>query len=165
MAGIEQPPTWVDLGADEHVLVRARPSTNLVLAGLVAGVVLMVAMAVGVGFFAGLTTGRRVSFAVLILIVLIITGAFVVTKRHEYVLTSRRACSAVGVTDRRVTETPLEAVRDVSVEQSTGQRLFNVGTIRFVTDGGTADVSFRLVENPRDLQRRILQFVDLTGRN
>lgn len=163
MAGIERPPTWLALEADERVLVRARPSTNLVLAGLVLGVVLMVVMAVGVGFFAGLTTGRRVSFSVLILIVCIITGAFVVTKRSEYVVTSRRACSAVGVTDKRVREAPLRAVRDVSVEQSTWQRVFDVGTVRFVADGEHADISFRFVENPMDLQRRLLQFVDLTG--
>lgn len=153
-------PDWLEPRADEHVLLRASPSQNLVLASLIAGVVAMVLMAVVVGFFLGIGVGRPVSFAVLLLVVALIAGAFVVTKRREYVLTSQRVCAAVGLTGKRVTSYPLEGIHDVTIEQSGWQQLFDVGTIRF--SAGEGDVSFRLVENPAGLQRRILQFVDLS---
>lgn len=153
-------PDWLEPQADEYVLLRASPSQNLVLASLIVGVVAMVVMAVVVGFFLGVRYGRLVSFAVLLLVVALIAGAFVVTKRREYVLTSQRVCAAVGLTDKRVTVYPLEGIHDVTIEQSGWQQLFNVGTIRFSSgDGG---VAFLLVENPAGLQRRILQFVDLS---
>lgn len=162
MAGHENSaPDWLEPRADEYVLLRASPSQNLVLASLIAGVLAMVGMAVVVGFFLGLRFGRPVSFAVLLLVVALIAGAFVVTKRREYVLTSQRVCAAVGLTEKRVTAYPLEGIRDVTIEQSGWQQLFNVGTIRFAA--GDGDVSFRLVENPAALQRRVLQFVDLSA--
>lgn len=161
MAGsVASAPDWLETRADEYVLLRASPSQNLVLASLILGVLAMMGMAVVVGFFTGVRTGRRVSFAVLVLVVVLLAGAFVVTKRREYVLTSQRVCSGVGLGDRRVTAYPLEQIHDVTIEQSGWQQLFNVGTIRFVSaDGG---VAFRLVENPAGLQRQVLQFVDIS---
>lgn len=154
------PPEWLDLESGERVLVRATPSTNLVLASLIVGVVLMLVMSVVVGFFTDIATGRLVSFAVLVLIVVLIGAAFLVTKRREYVVTSERACAAVGLTGKTVAECSLERVRDVTVEQSGWQRVFNVGTLRFST--GRDDVTFALVENPASLHGRVLQFVDLS---
>lgn len=162
MAKAASSPKWLDLRADEQVLLRAAPSSNLILASLITGVVLMLAMAVVVGFFTDISTGRQVSFAVLVGIVSLILGTFLVTKRREYVVTTKRVCTAVGLTNERVVECPLEGVRDVTVEQSDWQQLFNVGTLRFATEGGD-DVRFALVENPTGMQGRLLQFVDRSG--
>lgn len=155
------PPAWLDLAPEEHVLVRTTPSSNLVLVGLIVGVVLMVAMAVVVGFLTSRATGRPLSFTVLLLVVGLIAATFLLTKRREYVVTDRRVCAAVGFLDREVSECPLGEVTDLAVEQSTWQQLFNVGTLRFETDG--EDVTFRLLEDPTGVQSRLLGFVDLAG--
>lgn len=157
MAGASPTPDWLDLRPDEQMVLRAAPSSNLVLASLVFGVLLMLTMAVVVGFLTSLTTGRQVSFVVLVGIVSLIAGTFLITKRREYVVTTARVCTAVGLTDERVTERPLEAIHDVTVEQSGWQQLFNVGTLRFVTDSD--ELRFSLIEDPTGLQSRILQFI------
>jgi uncharacterized membrane protein YdbT with pleckstrin-like domain len=162
MAGPPASPEWLDLRPDERVVLQAAPSSNLVLVSLIAGVAMMLGMAVVVGFFTSVATGRRVSFVVLVGIVALIAGTFVLTKRREYVVTTARVCTAVGLTGERVTEYPIEHVRDVTVEQSGWQQLFNLGTLRFATDD--EDVRFSLVENPTGLQGRILQFIELGGR-
>ena len=75
-------PSWLDLDDDEYVVVRTRPSSNLVLAAVVVGLGLMVTMAVVVGFFTSQSTGRAVSFTVLIVIVAVIAGTFLLTRRR-----------------------------------------------------------------------------------
>jgi uncharacterized membrane protein YdbT with pleckstrin-like domain len=162
MAGPPTSPEWLDLDPDERVVVRTSPSLNLVLVSLITGVVLMLGMAVVVGFGTSVATGRRVSFVVLVGIVALIAGVFLFTKHREYVVTTTRVCTAVGLTNERVTEDPIERIRDVTVEQSGWQQLFNLGTLHFATDG--EDVRFSLVENPTELQSRILQLVEFGGR-
>lgn len=161
MAEASSPPEWLALEDDEYVVVRTTPSSNLVLAGLLVGLGLMLVMAVVVGFFTSRATGRTVSFTVLLLIIGLIAATFLLTKRREYVVTDRRACAAVGFLDRDVSECSLSRVTDLAVEQSTWQQLFNVGTLRFETDDG--DLAFRLLEGPTGVQSRLLGIVDLSG--
>lgn len=153
-------PDWLDLDGDERVLVRARPSSNIVLASLIVGLILMFTMAVVVSFVTTHRTGRLLSLGVLLGIVGLLVLAFLVTRRREYVLTSHRVCSAVGFLEKEVTSVPVGRVCDVTVQQSWWQQLFQVGTLHFALDGGDG-VSFQLVEDPSTLQQRVLQFVDL----
>lgn len=153
------PPEWVTLDSDERVWLRATPSSNLVLASLAVGFVLLIAMSVLVSFFTDLATGRVVSFAVLVLIVALLVAAYAVTKRREYVLTSERAYAGVGLTEKRVSSVELTDVREVTVEQSDWERVLNVGSLRFVTDGDS-QVTFALVENPAHVYQQVRQFVD-----
>jgi uncharacterized membrane protein YdbT with pleckstrin-like domain len=155
------PPEWLELDDDEYLLMRSAPSPNLVLAGLVFGVAMMLAMAVVVGFVTSQAIGRSVSFAVLILIVALLAATYLLTKRREYVVTDRQVCAAVGFLNRDVSACSLENVRDLAVEQTTWQQLFNVGTLRFEADGGA--IVFRFLEDPAGVQSRLLEFVDLHG--
>jgi len=147
------------LDAGERVWLRATPSTNLVLASLAVGFVLLVAMSVVVGTLTDLATGRAVSFAVLVLIVALLVTASLVTRRREYVLTSDRACVATGLRSKRVSAIAIENVRDVRVEQSTWQRWVDIGDLRFVADDGTA-VRFAFVDDPAALQEYVAGFVE-----
>jgi len=152
-------PSWLELADEEYVLLRTTPSSNLVLAAVLLGLSVMMAMAVVVGFLTTPAVGRPVSFVVLIMIIGAIAGTFLLTKRREYVVTDRRALAAVGFLDREVSSCPLSEVRDLAVEQSTWQQLFDVGTLRFeAADDG---VVFRSLENPTGVQSRLLGRVDL----
>lgn len=154
-----RPPEWLPLEDGEQVWLRVSPSRNLVLAALVVGFALLLVMSVTVSATNDLDTGRAVSFTVLVIIVGLLLAASLVSRRNEYVLTSERACAGVGLGSKHVTTVDLEVVRDVTVEQSTWQQLANVGTLRFVADGG--DLTFSLVENPSGLHQRVLQFVEV----
>lgn len=153
------PPTWLDLDDGERVWMRVTPSRNLVLAALTVGFVLLLVMSVAVSAMSDLGTGRAVSLTVLLVIVGLLVVAFLLTKRSEYVLTSHRVCAGVGLGSKRVVAVDLHDVRDVTVEQSTWQRLASVGTLRFVADGD--DLRFTLVGNPTYLQQRAFELVDL----
>lgn len=152
------PPAWLALDGDERLWLRASPSRNLVLAALAVGFVLLLVMSVAVSAMNDLGTGRAVSLSVLLLIVGLLLAAFVATKRAEYVITSDRVCAAIGLRSKRVETVPVERVRAVTVEQSTWQRLANVGTLRFVGDG--EELTFSLVGNPRFVQEKAFEIVD-----
>lgn len=153
------PPEWLTLDDGERVWLRASPSRNLVLAALTAGFVLLLVMSVSVSAMNDPGTGRAVSLAVLLLIVGLLVTAYLLIQRNEYVLTSERVCAGVGLRSKRVTAVDLEDVHDVTVEQSSWQRLMNVGSLRFVVDG--KDLTFALIENPAYLHQQALQFVDI----
>lgn len=153
------PPEWVTLAQGERVWLRAAPSTNLVLAALAVGFVILLVLSVVVGFVLGIAAGRAVSFAGLVLVVALLLAAAAVTRTRDYLLTSERVCAAVGVTDKRVTSADLDDVQAVTVEQSSWQGLVNVGDLRFVTEDGS--VEFALVADPARLHRQALQFVDV----
>lgn len=153
-------PEWLTLDGDERVLVQTTPSSNLVLASLVVGMVAMFGMALVVSFLTTRQTGRLISLTVLLGIVGLLVAAFLVTRRREYVLTNQRVCMGVGFLDKEVTSVPVGRVGDVTIEQSWWQQLFQVGTLHFAA--GRDGISFRFVENPASLQQRVLQFVDLS---
>lgn len=153
-------PDWLTLDNDESVRVHARPSKNLLLGALVIGTALLL----GVGVLAILAdidimTGRLLSFVVLLVIVVMTGSVYLVTRRREYVVTSRRVCEAVGLTSKRVSAVDLDEVADVSVEQSDWQGWLNVGSLRFVTDDGNA-VRFALIENPQWVYERTLEVLE-----
>lgn len=154
------PPDWLTLDSDESLRVRARPSKNLLLGTFVIGTALLL----GVGVLAILAdidimTGRLLSFVVLLVIVVMTGSVYLVTRRREYVVTSRRVCEAVGLLSKQVSAVDLDEVADVSVEQSDWQGWLNVGSLRFVTDDGNA-VRFALVENPQWVYERTLESLE-----
>lgn len=153
------PPDWLSLGENEQVWLRRSPSQNLVLAALVGGMALLLVMSVVVSVMRDLGTGRLVSFTVLLLIVGLLVAAFLIIRRYEYVVTSRRICSGRGLGSKQVTSVDLEEVTDVTVEQSGWQQLVNVGTIQFVTDDG--GLAFAFMENPMHVHQQVLQFVEI----
>jgi uncharacterized membrane protein YdbT with pleckstrin-like domain len=147
------------LDVGERVWLRATPSTNLVLASLAVGFVLLVAMSVVVGTLTDLATGQAVSFAVLVFIVALLVAAYVVTQRREYVLTSDRACVGIGLTSKRVTSVAIEDIRNVRVEQSTWQQWVDIGDLRFVADDGTT-VRFAFIDDLAALHEYAAEFVE-----
>jgi membrane protein implicated in regulation of membrane protease activity len=147
------------LHAGERVWLRATPSTNLVLASLAVGFVLLVAMSIVVGTLTDLATGQAVSFVILVLIVALLVAAYLVTERREYVLTSNRACVGTGLRSKWVSAIAIGNVRDVRVEQSRWQRWVDIGDLRFVTDDGTT-VRFAHVDDPAALHEHAVEIVE-----
>lgn len=154
-----RPPEWVRLDPDETVGLRASPSKNLLLAGVDVGFVILIVGSVGAGIVGDLRTGRLLSAAMLAVIVAVLGGAFLLTERREYVLTSKRAYKRTGLISRTVAGVELDEVRGVSLEQSAWQRWIGVGSLQFVTEGTDDDMRFTFIENPHHVFERVSEYV------
>lgn len=144
---------WTAPPAGEEVLVRTAPSKNLVLAAFgLSAVVVVVGSAVLAAASVGPRVGRLGSLAMLGAATAPIAGAFLRTRRREYVVTTDRVSVRVGLWRPVVTELPLDAVEEVTYHRSGWNRVAAVGTVRFHGAGRT--VSFAGVENPHRLYER-----------
>lgn len=152
-------PTWLTLAPAERMRFRANPSSNVLLAGIVAGFLVLVVGSIGFAAIDAVDIGRRVTLAMVVSITCFTGGCFLVIRRREYVLTTNRACVAVGLRSKTVTAIDLESVDDVVLAQSRWHRWVNAGDLRFVANG-EAILTFRFVENPRAVRERARMLVD-----
>lgn len=157
------PPEWLSLEPDEHVVLRASPSRNLLLASLVVGFVVLTGMAILVTVGTDLATGRMAMFAVLLLVLAAIAGVFIWVEQREYVVTSRRVSVAVRLPSTRVSSIALDDVRDVTVDRSGWRGWIEVGDLQFRTDDGTV-LRFAAIENPRVAYQRVLESIESADR-
>lgn len=155
-------PDWTALTSGEEVLVRTAPSKNLVLAAFgLAVVVVLVGSAALASSSIGPRVGRVGSLAMLCAAAAPIAGAFLQTRRREYVVTTDRVCVRVGLWRPAVTELSLGDVEEVSYGRSGWQRVAWVGTVRF--HGAGRIVSFAGVEDPHRLYERSVRAVSDRG--
>lgn len=141
------------LAPAERLRFRARPSSNVLLAGIVAGFAVLVVCSIGFAAVGAVDVGRRVTLAVLAGIALFVGGCFLVIRRREYVLTTDRACAAVGLRSKSVTAIDLDDVDDVVLARHGWRRWVNAGDLRFVADGEVV-LTFRIVDDPRVVHER-----------
>lgn len=150
-------PEWLTLNPEETVSLRTAPSKNLLLAGIGAGMVLLVVVSV-VAALGDIATGRILSFAVLMIVVALLGGIYLLVHRWEYVVTSERACVTRGLLSREIHVVRLDAVEEVTLDQSRWQRVANVGDLLFVTDERT--LRFSSVEDPRYVYEQAVAHVE-----
>lgn len=151
-------PNWLTLAPAERVQFRARPSSNVLLAGIVAGFSVLVVGSIGFAAVGAVDVGRRVTLAMLGGIALFTGGYFLAIRRREYVLTTERACVAVGLRSKTVTAIDLEDVDEVAFTRRRWHRWLNAGDLHFVVNGDEA-LTFESVENPCFVYDRALNFV------
>lgn len=145
-----------------EVLIRTAPSKNLVLAAFgFAAVVVLVGSVVLAAASIDPRVGRVGSLAMLCVATAPIAGAFLSTRRREYVVTTDRVYVRVGLWRPGVTELPLEAVEEITFHRSGWGRIASVGTVRF--HGAARTVAFTGVENPHRLYERSLRAVSERG--
>lgn len=149
-------PAWLTLASDERVLLRARPSTSLVLAGVASGFLLIIVAAIPFMATGSVIAGRRVSLTLLLAVLAGVVAIFLLIRGREYVLTNRRIVVAVGLRDRAVRTVDLGTVEDVELDQDRWQRWISVGDLRFVVDG-EVDLEFELVGNPHLVYERVIE--------
>lgn len=151
-------PSWLRLAPDERVLVRARPSSNLLMGAAVGGFFLITLGAVPFIAVSAVDTGRRVTFALTGLVVVVVLAVFLLTKHRAYAITDRRVAVAVGLADPSVRTVDLEEVREVSLDQGRLGQLLGVGMLRFQCRA-TEDLAFTLVGNPHGVYERALDIL------
>lgn len=149
-------PSWMTLDTDERVLLRTGPSTNLLMAGIVAGFFLITFASFPFIALGAVDAGRRTTFAVTGLVVIGILYLYVRIRGREYAVTNKRVSVASGLRDKAVTSVDIENVDEVRLEQDRWRRLLSVGTLRFETDDD--DLRFSLVGSPHFVYERALDF-------
>lgn len=151
-------PSWITLDPDERVLLLASPSTNLVMVGVVGGFFLITLGSLPFIAYGAVDAGRRTTFAITGLVVVVVIWTFLQIRRREYAVTNKRVAVAVGLRSKDVRSVDVEDVTDVSLEQGRWHRLMSVGTLRFVTDADE-DLEFDLVGSPHYVYERALDFI------
>lgn len=151
-------PKWLTLVPGETVHLRAAPSKNLLLAGIGGGMALLVCVSVFVAALGDIVTGRILSFAVVVVVVAVLVSLYLFVHRREYAVTSDRVCVTRGFRSRNARAVSLDAVEEVTLDQSRWQRLVNVGDLVIVTDRRT--LRFDSVEDPRRVYERVLARVE-----
>ncbi len=67
---------------------------------------------------------------------------------HKYVVTTRRVVQIFGVINKNVTDSSLEKVNDVKMDQSLWGRLFNFGDVEILTASEMGVNRFAMIQNP-----------------
>ncbi|QLG28002.1 PH domain-containing protein [Halorarum halophilum] len=147
MAESVEAPSWVHLAAGEDVVWAGRPSPYLVKRRLtVAAVVFLV----GIGLVSGLPgewtwVGWPVAFAGLGAGVV----AYVRNQSVTCVITTAKLTKRTGIVGKSVKTVPLDRVQNVSLTQSSLQRVVDCGDVSVETAGADGDeLVFESVPNP-----------------
>lgn len=136
----------VPLAADERVVWVGRPRKTVVLPSVLMGAVLVVA-----GLFAGQSLGT-VPAAVLVFVgVVTPVWRYVVNRNTQYVVSEQALYSKRGVVSRSVSQAWLSTVQNSSYAQGVTGTLFGYGSVEFEIAGGT-DLTFNAIDDPRDVR-------------
>lgn len=73
---------------------------------------------------------------------------FMVWNSHKYIITTRRVIQIFGVFNKNVTDSSLEKVNDVKLEQSYFGRMFNFGDVEILTASELGINRFTSIGNP-----------------
>jgi len=73
---------------------------------------------------------------------------FIIWYNHKYVVTNRRVIQVFGVVNKNVTDSSLEKVNDVKMDQSFFGRLFDFGDVEILTASELGVNRFTTIGNP-----------------
>jgi len=151
-------PSWMTLDPDERVLLRMRPSTNLVMAAVVLGFFLITLGATPFIALGAVDVGRRTTFAITGLVVVAVLALFLFVRHREYAVTNKRVSVATGLRSKEVRSVSIADITDVALNQGRADRILSIGTLRFATDGDAENLSFNYVGSPHYVYERALDF-------
>lgn len=77
-------------------------------------------------------------------------------RQHKYVITDRRVIQIFGVINKNITDSSLEKVNDVKMEQSFFGRLFNFGDIEILTASELGINRFTFISDPVQFKTAML---------
>jgi membrane protein YdbS with pleckstrin-like domain len=95
-------------------------------------------------------------YLLLIIPIVSMTKDVLVWRNHKYVVTSRRVIQIFGVFNKNVTDSSLEKVNDVKMEQSALGRMFNFGDIEILTASELGINRFTFIGEPVSFKTEML---------
>ncbi len=97
-----------------------------------------------------------VGFLLLIIPVFSMIRDILLWSNHQYLVTNRRVVQISGVINKSITDSSLEKVNDVKMEQTALGRMFGYGDIQILTASELGVNVFKRIENPVSFKQAML---------
>ena len=131
----------MELHPDEVVVFEGHPSWRAVLSFYIGGFAGAIVIGAIVALAASLALGIVVG---VVLIALVIVAGLIKRTANDYMVSNQRLYIRRGILSKRVQQTRVDRIQNVSTNQRFRDRLLRVGTVDFDT-AGTDDSDFRFV--------------------
>jgi uncharacterized membrane protein YdbT with pleckstrin-like domain len=131
----------MELHPDEDVVYEGHPTWRALFVFYLGGLLAAAVVGVIVALAASVALGVVVGLAAALLVLLI---GFLRRIGTTYMVSNQRLYIRHGILAKRVQQTRIDRVQNVSTDQSILQRVFRFGTVDFDT-AGTDDSDFRFV--------------------
>jgi membrane protein YdbS with pleckstrin-like domain len=153
------------LGENERIILVTRQHWFLMISAIIAEVILSLVIIVAVTF--ALSINPLIAFAYLLLILPVGHGIYDFLRwwNVEYVVTNRRVIHLSGVLNKDVTDSSLEKVNDVKMEQSLLGRIFDYGDVEILTASELGINLFRRIGDPVRFKTAMLNAKEHIGRD
>ena len=154
------------LGDNEKIMLVTRQHWFLLVSTILLEVVLTIAVMAGVTI-ATATLGPLAAIGYVLLVYTVGRGLydFLTWRSVQYVVTNRRVVHLKGVVNKVVTDTSLEKVNDVKMEQSFFGRMFDYGDLEILTASETGIDRFRRIGAPIRFKTAMLNAKEHMGQD
>jgi uncharacterized membrane protein YdbT with pleckstrin-like domain len=121
------------LGNEEKILFVTHPYWFILLRNILVELLLMAVIIAAVTLALPFWSQAAVFYALLVVPLSGLIRDFLIWWNRQYIVTNRRVIQVSGVFNKSVTDSSLEKVNDVKMEQSSLGRLFNYGNVEILT--------------------------------
>lgn len=139
------------LGEREHILLVTHQHWFLLLRSIIFELILIaitiIAVTLVIIFWAPNSLGALGYLLLLLPLASLLRDVFI-WRNHKYVITDRRVIQIFGVFNKNVTDSSLEKVNDVKMDQSVLGRIFNFGDIEILTASELGINRFTFIGDP-----------------
>ena len=138
------------LGDKEQVILVDRQHWIVLVQAIFLEIILVVAILAAVALGVILIKSGFFFFGLVLLIIPFVSMLRAILKwnNHKYVVTNRRLIQIFGVFNKNVTDSSLEKVNDVKMDQSFFGRIFGYGDIEILTASELGVNRFNMIGNP-----------------
>jgi hypothetical protein len=135
--------------------LRGRQFVKRVWRSIAAGIVIL-AVALFIMIRPEFRFTGWIGIAVAILPFLELVRIFLDWLNERYIITNRRVMEVSGIINKHVSDSALEMVNDVDLNQSVAGRLLGYGTVQIITGSDIGANTFRRISNPVRFKRAML---------
>lgn len=151
------------LGENEKVEWIARQHWFLLLSSIVAEIVVILALIVSLGLLIVVFPLAAVLYVLVLIPAAKGVYDFLVWWNRQFVITNRRVIQVSGIFNKSVTDSSLEKVTDLKLEQTALGRLFNYGDIEILTASELGVNLFRQIADPIRFKTKMLDAKERMG--
>lgn len=149
------------LSENEKILLSARQHWFIFLSSIMVellATLIIIAIGALVTIFFPPIAWIGIAVAVVLILVPFFGGVhdFLVWWNRQYIITNRRIVHISGVINKKVTDTSLEKLNDVKMEQTALGRMFNYGDVEILTASELGVDKFRFLADPIQFKTAML---------
>jgi uncharacterized membrane protein YdbT with pleckstrin-like domain len=136
------------LGNEEKIVFITHRHWLILLRNILIELFLITVIVVAVTIATSFVSQAPLFYVLLLVPLAGVVRDFLIWWNHQYIVTNRRVIQISGVFNKSVTDSSLEKVNDVKMEQSPFGRLFNYGDIEILTASELGVNLFEQISRP-----------------